>query len=731
MPTTRHASLARSPVTALLALGVAGLGAAIAIVSSIGAEHGPVDGLIAVIAGVLIDGAWAWAYLASAFGWGWLLLGLFPIERAREATALRGAVGLAALLTISHALGWAGWLAGAGGRGIGIAVIAIGLLSLIVALVRWSRRARTGTAPRWAHAAWLAAVPAIAVLLTAASAPPGWLWASEAGGYDALSYHLRLPQDWIAAGALTPVEHCVYSYLPGYVEAAMLHLAVASGSGPPSAAIGADPMWGLLEDGGRRLITTQMLHAGMALLAAWTIARLVVASARHCGVRPATREIAGALVGVITLATPWTVVVGSLAYNEMAMVALGASAMLVAIERGLRPWVRGVLVGLLVGAACGAKPTAMLFFTPAVTVLLVAVGLADAHTTPIASRARGLLVMLGLAGVIGTVMLVPWLARNAAHGGNPVFPAMTGSLGLAHWDEAQSERWDSAHRFEGGAAERLRLLVWPDPDDPAGDRHRGALHAQWAWLWPAGAIATLVACSRRSTRWMGLWVAAGLGLQLVAWLTLTHLQSRFLLPALAPIGLLIGLSIAGVGKARLVLATLVGVLAVAQTWQLITIFSREGGPAGPNAVLLLGPSAFTGAGAEDRSFNARAWLNFEPRARGRRTLVVGESATLYLAGPIEWTSTWDRSTLGRLLRAHGPETFDRTDRVREGLVDAGFELILVDWSELARLQRSGWHDPLITTEAVAELVSSQCELVLPLARSESTPWSIHRLRDKP
>ena len=77
-------------------------------------------------------------------------------------------------------------------------------------------------------AAW--GVPALALLLVAASSPPGWLWDSEGRGYDALEYHLQLPQEWLRMGRLAPLEHNVYSFLPGYIEAAFYHLAVATGA---------------------------------------------------------------------------------------------------------------------------------------------------------------------------------------------------------------------------------------------------------------------------------------------------------------------------------------------------------------------------------------------------------------------------------------------------------------------------------------------------------------------
>ncbi|MEZ6319149.1 MAG: hypothetical protein R3B49_10435 [Phycisphaerales bacterium] len=72
--------------------------------------------------------------------------------------------------------------------------------------------------------AWIVAVP-IGVLVVACASPAGWLWDSEFGGFDALAYHLELPQEWMQrAGRVWPVDHNVYSYLPSYVEAAYVQV---------------------------------------------------------------------------------------------------------------------------------------------------------------------------------------------------------------------------------------------------------------------------------------------------------------------------------------------------------------------------------------------------------------------------------------------------------------------------------------------------------------------------
>ncbi|MEO0483853.1 MAG: hypothetical protein AAF138_09535 [Planctomycetota bacterium] len=736
MTHARSAQNADSPPSigaAIWALAGVVLLALMAVLGSIGGPQGPIGALIAVVAALLLDGAWAAAYLVAAFGWGGLTLAAIDRAgggRARwDRLALEAAVGIGVLMTLSHALGWAGaFPSNALGKGIAIGVLAVGILWRALSTARLLRR--DGGVRRRPSRGWLLALPATAVLLVAASNPPGWLWDSEAGGYDALSYHLQLPQEWIALGRLQPLEHNVYSYLPGYVEAAMYHVGIAAGARGP---IEGAPLWGLLSDGGRALVTMQLLHAGMALMAAWLIARLATSAARLTGASTPHATRVGVIAGALALATPWVVVTGSLAYNEMAMVLLGAGAMLAAIERGFKPWARGALVGGLVGLACGAKPTAIFFFTPVCALLLVGPPLL------LARRVTRPMVVTALVGMLaGVLMLAPWLVRNAAHGGNPVFPAMTELFGTAHWDAEQADRWAGAHSFNGTTSERLELIVRPDGADPAGIRHRGMLHPQWGALWIIALAAAMITLARRPTRFIGALAALGLLAQVIAWLLLTHVQSRFLLPAVAPICVLVALASPPLRLGRVRPEWLVAVLVAVQTVFMIAIFTEQrqssGGSLGPNAWLLGGPGVFTGEALrpEDRWQRAEAWLNFgdlHAEADGR-TLVLGDAAVLYHASPIDWATTWDRSLLGALMREHP----DDPAAWRRALRDRGVSLVFVRWSELQRLSDTGWHDPLVTPERVARFLAQEAE-PMPRVRSSlptSTPtWELFRLRGDP
>ncbi len=303
-------------------------------------------------------------------GWGSFLLSILfiagciglaiPLRRfwstSTESAAITAAVGLSLGLTLNHIIGQCGVFR-IGALPIGAMLIpAIGITTLGWGAVALFQRVRSGLIPRPSYQ-YLFWAPAIGILLTAVSSPPGWLWDTEFGGFDALSYHLQLPQEWFVANRIEPVRHNVYSYLPSYMEAVFTSFA-HFGRPPQSDSSGLGNGFGLLtpDASGQNawlLLACQHVHALITLLGAWIIAAL----ARTMGVSRPTSLV----IGACALATPWLVVTGSLAYNEGAVIALFAGAMLVAAQRDLSPTIRGILCAFIIGVACGCKSTAILF----------------------------------------------------------------------------------------------------------------------------------------------------------------------------------------------------------------------------------------------------------------------------------------------------------------------------------------------------------------------------------
>lgn len=710
-PTRRAAAWASGGVLGVLLV-------TIGVIASLGATHGPVVGFAAVGERFATAGAMSGMWMLSAWGLGTLARGLWRDAGTRFSLDL--GVGIAMLLTVSHLLGVLGGL----NQGLAISTLAPGWGVAAWRAIAGLRRAGGRIEPMRTPWMMLVFVVPTAVLMVASASPPGWLWASEFAGYDALSYHLQLIAEWLDAGRIEPATHNVYSFLPGSVEAAGAHAAAMAG------AADAREGWptGLLAGGGWKALIPQWIHAWMTLGAAavmWDFVRgLGHANSSHldeADTRRGVVEVAALLAGALVVATPWSVVVGSLAYNEMSVVLLGAAAMAAAMLPGLRPAPRGLLTGVLVGAACGAKPTALFMIGGPVGIALLA-------TVPL----RRWVIAVGVGCVAGVVMLLPWMLRNWDASGNPVFPMLAGVFGSGHWTDEQIARYAGAHFASEGVIERLRMLLWP-----IGDGARGLGHTQWALFAPialVSGVVYLVAARRassedstgsvRSNQRFALVLIGGLAFQLLAWLSVTHLQSRFLIPVLVPGAALFGLALATTRRRRL--AITVGVAAVlVQSAFLLAVF-RDAAPvtrpdgaeaSAPNEYLVLGTPAFTG------ELSARSLRELRPRERadllarldwpaaanllaapGEVVYLLGEARAFFVRPPVVYHTTWDASPLGDAIESApeaGPNAWTRSLR------EQGIGMVVVSEPELARLiGKDGWYDPRVTLERVSAWVGS-------------------------
>lgn len=651
---------------------------------------------------LFLAGLPALAYVLAGIGLGRLWRPL--VQGSSEALAMQAALGTASLLWLSHLLGWLGLLTPA----VAISTVGVGLALGLDQLIR---TLRVGVrVARW-RASSVAASPAIAVLFLAAACTPGWLWGSEFGGYDALSYHLQMPREWLETGQLATLNHNVYSALPSLVEAAFMHVGAAL---MPMRPQGTSPMLG---DAGIALYSCQMLHAMLTLLAAWCIGRAAAAWGARIGLDRAACDWASAIAFGVTVTIPWTVVVGSLAYNETPMLLLAAGALIVAIDPGLSASRKGLLAGILIGAACGVKPTALLMLAPGTAlVLAVHVRPREWHRVAIAGSAAGLL------------MLAPWLARNTLATGNPVFPFASKIFanetgGTGHWTAEQTQRFGRGHAFDGSFADRLRLAVLPEPkaNQPADiARYRGMSNPQWGLFFAlaAGALVIGIISPRPvALRRALVLLGAFMGLSLLAWLTTTHIQSRFLLPLLVPGTIAIALWIAALPSARWRAA--MGCITIAiQSAVTVSLFASER-DRNPLGGLDFSVSERTGAMWRDVFRDLKPQQRTELLARLSpeavinltlnpqwQLLLIGDATPLFYSRPgekpggpsIHYSTTWDTSVFAQAIATDptNPSAWSIALKAR------GIDACVVNLGEVARLSSSGFSDPALTPEAVEQ-----------------------------
>lgn len=660
--------------------------------STLGLAYGesPAAGVQSVLYVWLTSGMIAIGFVLSALGWGWPVAMLLATG-GRDRLCLQPAAGLATLLFVDHLIGVLGGFSGGVGRVGAAAVMAVGIVMLLVQGGRL-----LSSRPRLPRTPWTAllACASVAVLLVAACNPPGMLWRSEAGGFDALSYHLPLAQEWATGQRIWPLTHNVYSFLPSYAEAGYTQIAALTG--------------GRLAGGdGIGALACQFVHVVQGIIAAFTVGALAASIARRCGVPDHGAWLGGGLAFAAVLGVPWTVVTGSLAYNEMPAVALVAGAALAAVSDG-SPLRRGFGAGLLLGAGAACKLTFFFMAGPTVGLVLLTM-------IPRSQWAKPLLA--GVAG--GLITLGPPLARNWIACGNPVFPLST-TLGIAHWSTEQADRFHKAHGRDGTVGEQVHRLLAPLPDrDPSGKpltfdgEARGVFHGQWAMMFPAGIGAMALLLVRRQTRGVGAVLLGGVLSGWAFWVLATHGQARFLIPLLPNIACGLGVlgswligdggPLAPTRRLSLIFVCVMPLLASAATARLF-LTENHGRP---NEALTVGVTQFTGESlaerfdqltieqrkqVEDRSSpQVYAAITFAP---SDKLFLLGDATPLYYLYPVVYNTTWDRSVLGTAMEKHPDEPAAWTRAVQE----TGATYILINHAEIARYRETYGFDPAITKD---------------------------------
>lgn len=597
------------------------------------------------------------------------------------------ALGIAGLLMVTWLVAWSGLLTQNGG----VAVFGAGcLLNLLKFLPPpgGRREERRGFSVPWSV---LLLVPGVALLVVAASCPPGSLWRVEAFGYDVTSYHLQLPREWLALGRMSGLEHNVYSFLPSLIESGYLLIGLLSGS---------------VVDG---VYTCQLFHVTLALLASAAVGKLIVSK---------TTASVGVGTAGLFLALPWITITGSMAYNEMGVLAFGAAALgIVFSEAGTTR--RGAMTaGLLVGAATLSKLTGgMMIAVPVGLILLL--GFNRCADTDSKTKKRINLQRPAVAALAGVLMLTPFLVRNNTWTGNPIFPFATNHLGEGHWDETLTARWDTAHGLSPKQEGRLDALgrQWlfntgygavggyrtpHETQNIARFDREGGLPTLWIAVFAGG----LLLLTHKNTRHLAGALGLMLGVQALFWITATHMQSRFLIPTVLPACLIAGL---GYGRfatitkpkaptaAPLIGSALIVTLGLICFTMMLTQTRRS--YFDPDTGELLQDSLSMTIGKPPPYENHP--INQLPDA-SKTLLVADNSGLFYLRRPIVYATAFDEAPLGRVIReAKGdPAVVNRTLR------QAGVTHVWVHWSELARLHGTYGHDPDVTEQTLSQLVTT-------------------------
>lgn len=438
---------------------------------------------------------------------GWLA----PPTAARSFGVLRAFAGLALLNLAAWGLGTgcirALPMPGARGPaqlGFGFAVLSVAVLALaashalsplwIGALLAlgcgvgaYDALGRERTQPRHAWA-WLGAgVTLLASPALAAFGPdPGW---------DALTYHLAVPERYTFANGIVVTPWSVFSAFPH--ATAMLYLLAETLDGPALA---------------------RLLHLEFGVLTgivAWRAAR-------------ATSPRAAWLAAAALAACPLYAWELSVAYADLsACFYTLLAALAFTAPRGERDWRRFVAAGVFAGAAAACRYPSW----PLLPVLGLCLWLPGSPAgAGVRARALASLAFGGAA----LAVLAPWLLRNLVFTGNPVAPlaqrwfAAPGSEFFAPTALAQNA---SLLRAIGPGRGFLELLALPwnlTFEASVGDYR--AFGFRIGVLFALGAAAGLLAGrAGRPAQARSLWLVAGL--LTLCWFFTTQ-EPRYLLPAL-------------------------------------------------------------------------------------------------------------------------------------------------------------------------------------------------------
>ena len=446
-------------------------------------------------------------WMLAAMGAGSWAMPFLHRERLGECDheLLLTSIGVLTLIWIDSILGSLGLFETSGIAWLVLVALAI---PAVIRIRNWKIPPPESTFSTWILIA--AAVP-LGVLLIASLSTPGWLWRTEFGGYDALSYHLQLPREWARAGGIIETPHNAYGYLPNGVEAAFFHLRMISRSPVDFAE------------------SCQLLCACWTVLAAITTGRI----ARSLS-SPETKSIAAALSGVLLLSTPWVIVTGSLAYNESAVLLALAAAILIICKTTQWTFREAIMLGVCAGGACLAKlSSGILVVLPLAMMCLIL--LRKGRWIPIAATTGGIIL----------VVLSPWLIRNAGWTGNPTFPFLTSIFGNGDWTVQQITTWNRAHG--GDSQSSMITALWNEflrEGIGAAPTTGEPWLPQWSLLPWLGILGGFLMLRRPQPELRHRIVVALLGCictAIICWLLGTHAKARFLVPTAIPLSVLAAL----------------------------------------------------------------------------------------------------------------------------------------------------------------------------------------------
>ncbi len=405
-------------------------------------------------------------------------------------------LGFGCIIGTGFALGAIGWLkppiilAALGGLAF-ISIPSIHLTSRLI--VRPPQQVFSSPdLPFVRHTGWVFLAVLIVINLVGALAPE-IIW-------DAHSYHLNLPQQWLNAGRLVHVPYMFYSTWP--LNLSILYAVEMS----------------LIPDS----ILPQLTHLTLGVLS-----MLLIYNYLH----PRYGATAAICGGVIFYSIPAMSWLSTTAISDLGVAYFTLAAVIACLrwmENGQRPWL--ILAALETGLAMGAKLTG-LFTLALLALVIVYIGF---------TRRESLRHIVGQSALVIGIALVlasPWYLKSYFQTGNPIFPFGYTLFGGTYWTDIVNSNF-LAQQFSYAGIQRtpldylllpLRLLI------PQRIPHEGPISG----LFLVGVIWGFVQRRNRPVFYLTVYVVITFSL----WMFFTTQLIRMLLPVLGTLSIVLGVGL--------------------------------------------------------------------------------------------------------------------------------------------------------------------------------------------
>ena len=293
-----------------------------------------------------------------------------------------------------------------------------------------------------------------------------------------------------------------------------------------------------------------------------------------------------------------------------------------------------------------------------------------------------------IAGALCVALLSPWLIRNTAYTGNPVFPLATDVFGRGYWSAQSQERFQAGHGRADLPPVPPPAVQLPPPRQP--DRLMNLFTnfvGDSEFALPLVVLTLVAACVVLAKGGGGAWersLLAVLVMQVALWAAITHdMPPRFLAIAIVPMTLLSGGLLARLSRVaknplrknaatggRWGLSAASVILVVAALINLVTAYNMLAEAGG-------GENCFASG-----QFIAANWWMTRDAAKlppGSKIAVLGQASVFYLPDGAVYATAFDSDGAKPIPLGKTPQETLRNLR------KLGVTHIWVNWDETVRL----------------------------------------------